>query len=397
MKKELSVSQVNHFLAVLVSGNGVLRRVYVRGEISNFKLQASGHIYFDLKDENSRIPCVFFANNANSLDFTPKDGMEVLVDGAVTVYERSGRVQIQVKKMEQAGLGALYQAFETMKKDLTKKGWFDKEIKKQMPDDIQKVGIVTSATGAAIHDIISVITRRSPWIKLVIYPSLVQGKQAPQSIAEGIETFNQLENVDVIIVGRGGGSFEDLWAFNEMPVIEAIYHSRLPIVSAVGHDTDITIADFAADFSAPTPSVAGELVSSDQWDIIDDLKNYKQKLIWSINLYLATQKKEKEYLKKRIWQVNPEKKVQDSRQWLDSMAERLTKAMEHVLIRDKHQLEVLTHRFFALDIHKTKNQIYVEDQSGVPITKIEDARSREILTLIFPDGQMKVQVIKERI
>lgn len=256
----LTVSELTGMIKYLFDSNEILRQVYVRGEISNFKYHLSGHLYFVLKDERAQIRCVMFKNRTILLPFMPENGMKVIALGYVTVYERNGEYQLYVDDMQPDGIGALYLAYEKLKEKLQKEGLFDVSFKKPIPFLPKKIGIITSLNGAAIRDLLTVIRRRYPNVNILIAPVSVQGKQAVDEICEAIKDLNNVGNLDVIILGRGGGSIEELWTFNEEKVARAIFNSRIPIISAVGHETDYTIADFVADKRAPTPSAAGEMV-----------------------------------------------------------------------------------------------------------------------------------------
>ena len=255
----MTVCELNNYIKDVIDNDMMLNNVYIKGEISNFKNHYSGHMYFTLKDEKSLIKCVMFKSYTGNLDFVPKDGMNVVVLGTVSVFERDGVYQIYVKGMEEDGMGALYKAYEQLKEKLQDEGLFDEKYKKKIPMLPTSIGVVTSSTGAVIRDIINVTTRRFPKVNIKLFPSQVQGKGAAQTIVKAIEYFNFEKNVDLIIVARGGGSLEDLWPFNEEVTARAIFKSEIPIISAVGHETDFTIADFVADLRAPTPSAAGEL------------------------------------------------------------------------------------------------------------------------------------------
>ncbi|MDL2220160.1 exodeoxyribonuclease VII large subunit [Eubacteriales bacterium OttesenSCG-928-N14] len=255
----LSVTQLNEYVAKLLEQDEAMQSLFVVGEISNFKRHSSGHLYFSLKDEKSSVRCVMFRQQAGGLSFAPSDGMQVMVGGYASLYPRDGSFQVYAQSMQQQGQGDLYQRFEQLKTKLQGLGWFDAERKRPIPMLPGRIGVVTSPTGAVIRDIIHVSTRRNPQVNLLLYPAKVQGDGAAQEIAAGIAYFNARDDIDVIIIGRGGGSMEDLWAFNEEATAQAIYQSNIPIISAVGHETDYTIADFAADLRAPTPSAAAEL------------------------------------------------------------------------------------------------------------------------------------------
>ena len=274
----LSVRELNLYVKDLVDRDDFLNNVYVKGEISNFKRHYTGHLYFTLKDKDSLIKCVMFKSYTSNIKFEPQDGMQVVILGQVAVYERDGVYQIYVKGMEQEGLGALYEAYEKLKAKLEAQGLFDESHKKEIPLLPKAIGVVTSKTGAVIKDIINVTTRRFPNVVIKLYPSAVQGVGAAETIVEGIKYFNKAKNVDTIIIARGGGSLEDLWPFNEEITAHAIYESEIPIISAVGHETDFTIADFVADLRAPTPSAAGELA-------VPDLEELKWKIQNIINIF----------------------------------------------------------------------------------------------------------------
>ncbi|MBP3362028.1 MAG: exodeoxyribonuclease VII large subunit [Clostridia bacterium] len=281
--KTATVSQINNYIKRILDNNSILNNVWVKGEISNFKHHYSGHMYITLKDENSVLKAVMFRGENKSLTFEPKDGMKVLARGRVGVYEASGAYQLYIEEMQQDGIGDLYAAFERLKKKLSAEGIFDEEHKKPIPAFPEKIGVCTATTGAAVRDIINVITRRFPYCEIIIYPTIVQGENAAASIVSGIEYFNSSKSADVIIAGRGGGSIEDLWAFNEEMVARAIYNSQIPIISAVGHETDFTIADFAADLRAPTPSAAAEIAVPSSVELYSRLSMLDNKLLKSVS------------------------------------------------------------------------------------------------------------------
>lgn len=275
----ITVSKLNGYIKSIIDDNEMLNNVYIKGELSNFKKHYSGHLYFTLKDESSLIKCVMFKSYTTYLNFEPKDGMSVVILGSVSVFERDGVYQIYAKGMEPDGMGALYTAYEQLKEKLSEEGLFDEKYKKPIPILPKAIGVVTSKTGAVIRDIINVTTRRYPGVNILLYPASVQGTGAAETIVKGIQYFNEAKNVDTIIIGRGGGSLEDLWPFNEEITARAIFASQIPIISAVGHETDFTISDFVADLRAPTPSAAGELA-------VPDIVEEKWKLD-SINKRLA--------------------------------------------------------------------------------------------------------------
>jgi len=277
--KVLSVANVNAYIKQLMDRDFILKNLWVEGEISNYKAHSSGHLYFTLKDGSSSISCVMFRSYVANLQSPLKNGMKLMVNGSVSVYERSGQYQIYVKQVREDGLGKLYQAYEALKKKLASEGLFEEEVKQALPQFVKCVGIITSDTGAAIRDIVQVANRRNPYVQLRLYPSLVQGPDAADNIVRGIQYFNSEEDpVDVLIVGRGGGSIEDLWPFNEEVLARAIVASHIPIISAVGHETDFTIADYVADHRAPTPSAASELAVYDYGEVLNRIRQYEGRL-----------------------------------------------------------------------------------------------------------------------
>lgn len=273
----VTVSDLNLYIKEKIAGDEALNAVVVKGEISNFKNHYTGHLYFTLKDEKSLIKCIMFKSYAERLNFVPKDGMKVMVFGSVSVFERDGIYQIYVKAMKQDGVGDLYEAYEKLKADLEKEGLFDESHKKKIPLKPEVIGVLTSQTGSVIRDIINVSTRRNPNTYIRLFPVPVQGPGAAEEIARGIKLMNEKNLADVLIVGRGGGSLEDLWPFNEEIVARAIYNSKIPIISAVGHETDFCIADFVADLRAPTPSAAAELANPDIFELKDKINVFKQR------------------------------------------------------------------------------------------------------------------------
>jgi exodeoxyribonuclease VII large subunit len=289
----LSVSEVNKYIKDKFASDEFLNNVYIKGEISNFKHHYTGHMYFTLKDETSLIKCIMFKTATTTLTFVPKDGMKVQILGTIAVFERDGAYQVYCKAMQEDGVGSLYKAYEELKNKLEKKGYFSLEHKKKIPFMPQTIGVLTSQTGSVIRDIINVSTRRNPNVHIRLYPVPVQGEGAGVKIAEAINYMNENKLADVLIVARGGGSLEDLWPFNEEVVADAIYNSEIPVISAVGHETDFTIADFVADLRAPTPSAGAELAQADVRELLQKIENYK-------NRYKQVLMKKIEYIKLRI-------------------------------------------------------------------------------------------------
>ena len=328
--KYITISQINNFIKMMFDGNSYLQKVYLRGEISNFKRHTSGHLYLTLKDSESRISAIMFRSMAQKLTFAPVDGMNVLVEGRISVYPAGGNYQIYIDKMEQDGIGNLYVEFERLKKKLNQEGLFNKEHKKPIPKFPKKIGIVTAPTGAAIKDILSTIARRYPLCETILFPSLVQGAMAKEDIVKNIKKANEYD-LDVLIVGRGGGSIEDLWAFNEEIVARAIYESRIPIISAVGHEIDVTIADYVADKRAPTPTGAAEMAVP----TIEEVKNlFLTKQIEISNAFLTKLNNEKHHLNRLASSFilkNPIVLYDVKIQKLDGLIDQVKKAMDSYL------------------------------------------------------------------
>lgn len=273
--KTLTVSALNNYIKKIMDNDFILGNICIKGEISNFKQHSSGHMYFSLKDEGGKINCIMFKNNAEKLRFSPEDGSKVVVKGRISVYQKEGSYQLYCESMNIEGLGELYVAYEKMKAKLEEQGFFLSEHKKSIPKYARKIGVITSPTGAAVRDIINVSNRRNPSVELIIYPTLVQGINASNDIVKAISELNKYKDIDVIILARGGGSIEELWCFNEENVAKAIYKSKIPIVTGIGHETDFTIADFVSDRRAPTPSAAAEMVVFNYLEVSNQVNNYK--------------------------------------------------------------------------------------------------------------------------
>lgn len=348
--------------------NNILQRnipaLWIKGEISNYKRHSSGHIYFTLKDEQSSLLCVFFHQYNQYLRFEPENGMEVICFGQIKVYERSGQYQLYVNQIRPLGIGDLEIAFRKLKEKLEDEGLFDEKWKKPIPEFPISIGIVTSQTGAAIQDIKNVITRRFP-VKIFLYPAKVQGSEAGKEIVSGIKTFNKLKNVDVIIVGRGGGSLEDLWAFNEEIVARAIFESEIPIISAVGHEVDFTISDFVADLRAPTPSAAAELVVPDRESVQNGLDTYSQRLTLSMQNELQYQQSKCTELKLRLEKSHPKNLLQNYMQLIDELQYRLKHTLKRfsdyrLLLEQLRTKFSQTFRISYIESPK-KNLLYYKD------------------------------------
>jgi len=327
--------------------------VWIEGEISNLRTPASGHSYFVLKDDKSQVRCVFFKGYRSGVKYKPEDGDHVVIFGRVTVYSARGEYQVIVESIEPHGLGALQKAFEQLKKKLAEEGLFDDSRKKSIPEFPWKVGVVTSSTGAAIRDIVNVMQRRNPKVSILLYPVKVQGEGSAVEIAQGIRTLNKIPDLDVLIVGRGGGSLEDLWAFNEEVVARAIADSRLPVVSAVGHEVDFTIADFCADLRAPTPSAAAELVAPDLAEIESRLQSLTRQLVMNATDHIESSKEHLRHLIRRRVFKNPQEITLFKSQKLDDVSRRLFSSLDHWAELQRGKLEGWSHRLFLSSPRKT--------------------------------------------
>ena len=333
-----TVSQINAYVKKILDHNIILSNVNVKGEISNYKRHFSGHIYLTLKDEGGVLKAVMFRGNAAKLAFEPKDGMKVIARGRVTVYEAGGSYQLYIEEMSPDGIGSLYEQYERLKKQLEQEGLFSSAHKKPIPKFPKRVGVITASTGAAVRDIINVITRRYPMAEIVLYPAQVQGTGAAQSVVSGINYFNTKKNVDTIIAGRGGGSIEDLWAFNEEIVARAIYNSDIPIISAVGHETDFTIADFVADLRAPTPSAAAEIAVPSSTELYQRLNVINSRLIQAV----STGIKHRRLRIERCRLKTPKQRIEENALRLDAVTKRLENSYTRLLTEKSRRLERLS-------------------------------------------------------
>jgi exodeoxyribonuclease VII large subunit len=344
----LTITDLTKYIKGRLEGDYRLTNIWIRGEISNFKLHSSGHIYLTLKDENSAIKGVMFRSKAYNLIFRPENGMKVIVRGSISVYERDGQYQLYLEEMQPDGIGALHLAFEQLKESLKEEGLFDEAIKKPIPFLPTTIGVVTSPTGAAIRDIITVIKRRFPNVKIVIYPVRVQGDEAPGEINKAIENLNKKALVDVIILGRGGGSIEELWAFNTEVVARAIYASKIPIISAVGHETDFTIADFVADVRAATPSAAAELVVPHKIEVEKYLHNLESRLTNGVQAILKENKSRLEIVLQLLLNRHPKEQIRQKIQEVDNLTSRLEQALNQRLTEKRQTFCLLAEKLQVL-------------------------------------------------
>lgn len=393
--KIYSVSSVNQYIKNMFSREYALSVIFVKGEISNCKYHSSGHIYFSIKDENSQLTCVMFRGDRGGLDFRMENGQEVIVGGSISVYERDGKYQLYAKKITLAGDGLLSERYEKLKKRLQEAGYFDEDRKLPLPAYVKTVGIVTAKTGAAIQDMINIAARRNPYVQLILYPAKVQGEGAAETIVKGIETLDE-KGVDVIIVGRGGGSMEDLWAFNEEIVADAIFDCRTPVISAVGHETDYTIADFVADRRAATPSEAAELAVYDVRLAMEELSDQKNRLLWLILQKAEDFQERLEYMAERLRILNPQNQLAQKRQHLIDMEERLGLHMEQKLKDKRYAFSLLAGRLDAVSPLKRlqSGYAYVADDGGNMVDTVEAVKPGDILTVTMQDGKIEAQAIR---
>lgn len=397
MKTIYSVGQVNRYVRNMFTQDYILKKIYVKGEVSNCKYHPSGHIYFSLKDETGLLSCVMFAGQRRGLAFRMKDGDRVVVGGAVDVYERDGRYQMYAREITLEGAGALYERFLALKAELEEMGMFAPEYKQPIPRFIQKLGVVTAPSGAAVQDIRNISLRRNPYLQIILYPALVQGDGAADSIVQGIRMLDGA-GVDTIIVGRGGGSIEDLWAFNEEKVARAIFECRTPIISAVGHETDFTIADFVADLRAPTPSAAAELVVDDFAQVMHILDNYRERFRRDMRERIEYQKVRLEQYKLRLKYLSPESRLRDNRQILADYDDALRSAMKNKLQQYRHRLGIYLERYQGMSPLAKLNQGYsfVADQDGRGITSVEQVKPGDRVEISVTDGVIRAEVFDSR-
>ena len=394
MRNVYSVKQVNAYIKNMFTQDFMLNRIYIKGEVSNCKYHTSGHIYFSLKDESGSIACIMFAGQRGGLKFQMQDGQQVIALGNITTYERDGKYQMYAKEIILDGAGLLYEKFEALKKQLSEMGMFAPEYKQPIPKYAKRVGIVTAPTGAAIRDIMNVSARRNPYVQLILYPALVQGDGAAQSIVKGIEMLDQ-QDVDVIIVGRGGGSIEDLWAFNEEIVARAIFHCKTPIISAVGHETDTTIADYVSDLRAPTPSAAAELAVF-EYRALEDLLNEKRiKLRRAIEQRIQVKRVQLERYHLKLGYLHPRNKLQEQQQKCVEFEEKLRNLMERKLILAKQKFAIRVERMKGLSPLAKLSQgfSYVTSDAGNVVKSIQNVKKEDELSIYVTDGIVRAKVV----
>lgn len=397
MRNVYTVKQVNLYIKNMFTQDFMLNRIYVKGEVSNCKYHASGHIYFSLKDESGTIACIMFASARSGLSFRMREGQKVVVLGSVNVYERDGKYQLYANEIILEGAGLLYEKFEALKQELEEMGMFAEEYKQPIPKFAKTVGIVTAPTGAAVRDIIQIASRRNPYVQLILYPALVQGEGAADSIVRGIRMLEK-QNVDVMIVGRGGGSIEDLWAFNEEKVARAIFECRVPVISAVGHETDTLISDYVADLRAPTPSAAAELAVFDVQLVEKWLMDYGTQMRRQLELKLNQMRTRLMHDEEKLRYLNPRAKLKENEKRLDELGAALERRMQATLEQKRHTLALLSGRLDGMSPLKKLAQgySYVEDAGGHALTDADTVQIGEALSIHLYRGSLKAAVTEIR-
>ncbi|MGL5436095.1 MAG: exodeoxyribonuclease VII large subunit [Lachnospiraceae bacterium] len=389
-----SVSQVNSYIKNMFKQDFALSRISVRGEISNCKYHTSGHIYFTLKDKTGTLSAVMFAGQRKGLSFQMQEGQQVVVNGAVDVYERDGKYQLYASQIELDGRGDLYERFQKLRRELEEMGMFAPEYKQVIPRYAATIGIVTASTGAAIRDIMNIAQRRNPYIQLILYPAVVQGGHAAPSIVSGIRTLDAM-GVDVLIVGRGGGSIEDLWAFNEESVARAIFECETPVISAVGHETDVTIADYVADLRAPTPSAAAELAVFDYRQFEDQLLLSRSGLTRCMDQKLERSRFQLNQYLLQLRIHDPIRQIREQRQRLADIEERMQSVLERKVLDRRHRLALLSGRLHGLSpLEKISRGFgFLTNESGLRVAGIGDVKEQEVMTVRVADGIIHTQVL----
>lgn len=390
----ISVTELNSYIKNKIADDEYLNNVLIKGEISNFKNHYTGHMYFTLKDENSLIKCVMFKTYAQKLGFMPKDGMKVFVLGGVSVFERDGVYQIYVKVMQEDGVGILYKKYEELKQRLEEEGYFDEEHKKRIPQMPKIIGVLTSQTGSVIRDIINVSTRRNPNVNIRLFPVPVQGEGAAEKIAEGIKFMNENKLADVLILARGGGSLEDLWPFNEEIVAHAIYNSKIPIISAVGHETDFSISDFVADLRAPTPSAAAELAVPDIYEVKQKINTYQNRLRLTLIKKVEIMKlRYEKCMSSRVFK-EPLRNINDNYLKIDAYIKRLENSIKTKQKEEKTKYIELISKLDTLSPLKTLTRGYslVEENDKI-IKSAKDVKTGDKINIRFVDGTKQAEIL----
>lgn len=388
-----TVKQVNSYIKNMFTQDFMLNRIYVKGEVSNCKYHTSGHIYFSLKDESGTIACVMFAGQRGGLSFHMREGQQIIVLGSVNVYERTGSYQLYAQEIRLDGEGTLYEKYQMLKQELEEMGMFAPEYKKAIPRYAKRIGVVTAPTGAAVRDIMNISARRNPYVQLLLYPAQVQGEGAKESIVRGIRML-ETKNVDVIIVGRGGGSIEDLWAFNDECVARTIFDCQVPVISAVGHETDVTIADYVADLRAPTPSAAAELAVWDYRQLQGYLDECRLRMNRSMTGTIRINRLRLKELDVRLSYLHPRHKLQDQQQRLIELEEELRTLMKDRVKEARHRLAIQIEKLNGLSPVRKLNQgfAYVEEADGGVVKSIRQVEKSDELTVYVTDGLIRTSV-----
>ena len=388
-----TVKQVNSYIKNMFTQDFMLNRIYVKGEVSNCKYHTSGHIYFSLKDESGTIACVMFAGQRGGLSFHMREGQQIIVLGSVNVYERTGSYQLYAQEIRLDGEGTLYEKYQMLKQELEEMGMFAPEYKKAIPRYAKRIGVVTAPTGAAVRDIMNISARRNPYVQLLLYPAQVQGEGAKESIVRGIRML-EAKNVDVIIVGRGGGSIEDLWAFNDECVARAIFDCQVPVISAVGHETDVTIADYVADLRAPTPSAAAELAVWDYRQLQGYLDECRLRMNRSMTGTIRINRLRLKELDVRLSYLHTRHKLQDQQQRLIELEEELRTLMRDRVKEARHRLAIQIEKLNGLSPVRKLNQgfAYVEEADGGVVKSIRQVEKGDELTVYVTDGLIRTSV-----
>lgn len=395
MRKNIySVGQVNTYIKNMFAQDFMLNRISIKGEVSNCKYHTSGHIYFTLKDASGTMNAIMFAGNRRTgLSFPMKEGDKVIVTGSVEVYERDGKYQLYAREIALDGEGNLYLKFEALKRELEEMGMFAEEYKKPIPKYATRIGVVTAPTGAAVQDIRNIAARRNPYVQLILYPALVQGDGAVSSIINGIRALDAL-GVDVMIVGRGGGSIEDLWAFNEEEVARAIFECETPVISAVGHQTDTTIADFVADLRAPTPSAAAELAVFDYRQVKEQLVSCKEQMKRRMEQRIDAERLQLSHAKERLRYLSPANKLRENRKYATDLTEALNTRMEQTIEQKRHRLALLSGQLEGMSPVRKLSQGYsfVADDTGKAVTDASTVQVGDLLSVHLYKGTIKASV-----
>lgn len=393
MNSVYSVGQVNTYIKNMFTQDFLLNKIYIKGEVSNCKYHTSGHIYFSLKDETGAMACVMFAGARKGLAFQMKNGDKVIVGGSVDVYERDGKYQLYAKEITLEGAGLLYERYLALKRELEEMGMFAQDYKQPIPKHIRTLGVVTAPTGAAVQDIRNVAGRRNPYVQIILYPALVQGDGAKESIVKGIRMLDDY-GVDVMIVGRGGGSIEDLWAFNEEEVARAIFNCKTPVISAVGHETDTTIADYVADLRAPTPSAAAELAVGDVRMLLKTFEDYREKLSRSVENKVLLLRQHLYLYQNKLRFLSPENQIREKRRHLMDLEDKMEAAMKNQIYMARRSLDIYIERMKGLSPLEKLNQgfSYVEDAGHHAVTSIEQVKGGDTLYIQVSDGCISADV-----